>query len=161
MDNSFIFHILAAILVLIGIAGVILPALPGIPLVFAGLLLSAWADGFANVGWPTLVILAVLTLLSFVVDVLSTAIGAKGAGASRQAIIGSLVGSVAGLFFMPVGFLAGPFLGALIGEYLHSRQLGLATKVGVATWIGLVLGVALKLALALGMLGLFALGWWL
>ena len=160
MEHSFIFHLLAALLVLIGLAGIVLPALPGVPVILAGLLLSAWADGFAHVGWPTLTVLGVLTLLSFLADLLATALGAKAGGASKPAIYGSLAGSVAGLFFLPVGLLAGPFLGALAGQYLHERRLGNAARVGLYTWLGLALGVALKLGLALGMLGLFALAWW-
>lgn len=159
MDYSFILYLLATVLVLVGIAGVILPALPGIPLVFAGLLAAAWADGFTRVGWLPLVVLGVLTAISLVVDVLSTTLGAQRLGASRLALAGSLVGTVAGLFFMPVGLFAGPFLGALLGEYLHGRQLGRATKVGIGTWLGIVLGVALKLGLVVAMLGVFAIAW--
>ncbi|MGX9719959.1 DUF456 domain-containing protein [Stenotrophomonas acidaminiphila] len=159
MDYSFILYLLAAVLVLVGIAGVILPALPGIPLVFAGLLAAAWADGFTRVGWLPLVVLGVLTAISLVVDVLSTTLGAQRLGASRLALVGSLVGTVAGLFFMPIGLFAGPFLGALLGEYLHGRQLGRATKVGIGTWLGIVLGVALKLGLVVAMLGVFAIAW--
>lgn len=159
MDYSFILYLLATVLVLVGIAGVILPALPGIPLVFAGLLAAAWADGFTRVGWLPLVVLGVLTAISLVVDVLSTTLGAQRLGASRLALVGSLVGTVAGLFFMPIGLFAGPFLGALLGEYLHGRQLGRATKVGIGTWLGIVLGVALKLGLVAAMLGVFAIAW--
>jgi len=159
MDYSFILYLLAALLVIVGIAGVVLPALPGIPLVFAGLLVAAWTDGFARVGWLPLVVLGALTAISIVVDVLSTTLGAQRLGASRLALVGSLVGTVAGLFFMPIGLFAGPFLGALLGEYVHSRQLGRATKIGIGTWLGIVLGVALKLGLAVAMLGVFALAW--
>jgi uncharacterized protein YqgC (DUF456 family) len=158
---AFILYLLAALLVLVGLAGVVLPALPGLPLVFAGLLLAAWADGFQHVGWIMLTVLGLLMVVSFAVDLLSSAVGAKGMGASRLAIAGSLLGSVAGLLFLPWGLLLGPFVGALIGEYLHSRKLGLATRVGLATWLGMVLGVALKLGLGLAMLGLFGLAWWL
>lgn len=159
MDYSFILYLLAALLVIVGIAGVVLPALPGIPLVFAGLLVAAWTDGFARVGWLPLVVLGVLTAISIVVDVLSTTLGAQRLGASRLALVGSLVGTVAGLFFMPIGLFAGPFVGALLGEYIHSRQLGRATRIGIGTWLGIVLGVALKLGLAVAMLGVFALAW--
>lgn len=155
------FHLVGALLVLAGLLGIILPALPGIPMIFAGLLLSAWGDGFTHIGWPTLLVLALLTLLSFVADLLATALGVKAAGASRLALYGSVAGSVAGLFFMPVGLLAGPFVGALIGQYLHDRQLAKAARVGLYSWLGLLLGVALKLGLAAAMLLLFALGWWL
>ena len=159
MDYSFIFYLVGALLVLVGIAGIILPALPGVPLVFVGLLLAAWGDGFNRVGWLPLVVLGVLTVISIVVDVISTIAGAKKVGASRLALIGSAIGTVAGLFFMPIGLFVGPFIGALAGEYLHGRQLGQATKVGFGTWLGIVLGVALKLGLAITMVGVFALAW--
>lgn len=159
MDYSFILYLLAALLVIVGIAGVILPALPGLPLVFAGLLVAAWADGFTRVGWLPLVVLGVLTALSIVVDVLATTLGAQRLGASRMALAGSVLGTAAGLFFMPIGLFVGPFLGALLGEYLHGRRLGQATRVGFGTWLGIVLGVALKLGLAVAMLGVFAIAW--
>ena len=159
MDHSFILYLLAGVLVVVGIAGIVLPALPGVPLVFAGLLAAAWADDFTRIGWPTLLILGVLTVISLVVDVLSTTLGAQRLGASRLALLGSVVGTVAGLFFMPWGLFIGPFAGALIGEYLHGRGLGKATKVGFGTWLGIVLGVALKLGLAVAMLGVFAIAW--
>ncbi|MHC6218486.1 DUF456 domain-containing protein [Stenotrophomonas acidaminiphila] len=159
MDYSFILYLLATLLVIVGIAGVILPALPGLPLVFAGLLVAAWADGFTRVGWLPLVVLGVLTALSIVVDVLATTLGAQRLGASRMALAGSVLGTVAGLFFMPIGLFVGPFLGALLGEYLHGRRLGQATRVGFGTWLGIVLGVALKLGLAVAMLGVFAIAW--
>ncbi|MFC6839029.1 DUF456 domain-containing protein [Xanthomonas theicola] len=150
---------IAGLLVFLGLAGVVLPALPGIPLMFAGLLLAAWADGFQRVGWVMLAVLGVLTLLSFLVDFLATVFGAKRVGASPKALWGSVLGGVAGLFFMPVGLFVGPFVGALAGEYWHGRQLHRATKVGLGTWLGIVLGTAAKLALALAMVGLFAAAW--
>lgn len=160
-----ILYIIAAILVLVGLAGIILPALPGIPLVFAGMLLAAWTDGFDKIGPGLLAALGVLTLLSVAVDFWAAAVGAKRVGASRLAIIGAVVGTFAGLFFGPLGLFVGPFAGAVIGELLHGRRLdaggmGLATKVGFGTWLGIVFGIALKLMLAFAMLGLFAWGWW-
>lgn len=159
MDLSFILYLIAALCIALGIAGIVLPALPGIPLVFLGLLLAAWADGFVHVGWPVLAVLAVLTVLSFVVDVLATVVGAQRVGASGKALWGTFIGSIAGLFFMPVGLFLGPLLGALLGEYWHSRELGRSTKVGLATWLGILLGMALKVALLVAMLGLFAFAW--
>jgi len=161
MDLSFMLYLAAAILVLVGIAGVALPALPGIPLVFLGLLLAAWADGFVHVGWPTLLVLALLTVVSFIVDILATVVGAKRVGASRKALWGTFIGSIAGLFFMPIGLFLGPLVGALLGEYWHTRELGRSTRVGLATWLGILLGLALKLALVVAMLGLFAFAWFL
>ncbi len=159
MDYSFILYLLAVVLVLVGIAGVILPALPGIPLVFAGLLLAAWADDFVHVGWLPLTVLGLLTLLSFAVDILATVVGAQRVGASRKALWGTFLGSIVGVFFMPIGLFVGPLAGALLGEYWHTRELGRSTKVGLATWLGILLGFALKLALVIAMLGLFAFAW--
>jgi len=158
-------YVLAAVLIVVGLVGVVLPAVPGLPLVFAGMLLAAWAGGFAQIGVTTLVILGVLTLLSMAVDFWAAALGAKRVGASRLALIGAVLGTFAGLFFGPPGLFIGPFAGALIGELLHGRRLdqrglGQATRVGFGTWLGVVFGVALKLMLAFAMLGLFAWAWW-
>lgn len=159
MDPTFIYYMVAGLLVFLGLAGVVLPALPGMPLLFAGLLLAAWTDGFQRVGWVILTVLGVLTVLSFLIDFLATVFGAKRVGASRKALWGSVLGSVAGLFFMPIGLFVGPFVGALAGEYWHGRQLQQAARVGLGTWLGIVLGTAAKLALALAMVGLFAAAW--
>lgn len=159
VDPAFIYYVCAGLLVLVGLAGVLLPALPGTPLMFAGMLLAAWADGFQRLGWPTLTVLGVLTALSLLVDLLATAFGAQRVGASRKALWGSVLGGIAGMFFMPIGLFVGPFVGALVGEYWHGRELRQATRVGVGTWLGIVLGTAAKLGLALAMLAAFAVAW--
>ena len=166
MEPTTLYYLLAIVLVVVGIAGTILPALPGLPLVFAGMLLAAWAGDFQQVGVPMLVVLGLLTVFSLAVDFWATALGAKRVGASRLAIIGAMVGTLAGLFFGPVGLLLGPFAGAIAGELVHRRSLqkhdlGQAAKIGVGTWFGILFGTVLKLALAFTMLGLFALAWWL
>jgi uncharacterized protein len=155
-------YVLAALLVLVGLAGVLLPALPGLPLVFAGLLLAAWAGGFEQIHVATVVVLGLLTLLSFAVDFWATAHGARRVGASRKALVGAVLGTFVGLFvFPPFGLFAGPFVGALLGELLHGRELRQAAKVGFGTWLGIVLAVVLKLGLAFAMIGLFAFDWFL
>lgn len=159
MELQSLYYALAVILVLVGIAGVILPALPGLPLVFAGMLLAAWAGDFQQIGWGTLVVLGLLTLLSVGVDFFATLIGAKRVGASKKALIGAVLGTFAGLFFGPIGLFAGPFVGALLGELWHGREIGQAAKVGLGTWLGILLGTVLKLGLAFAMLGLFAFAW--
>ncbi|WDS36691.1 DUF456 domain-containing protein [Pseudoxanthomonas sp.] len=159
MELQTILYVLAALMMVGGIAGVVLPVLPGLPLTFAGMLLAAWAGGFEQVGWVTLTVLAILTVLSVVVDFLSTAMGAQRVGASRKAIIGSVIGTFAGLLFLPIGIFVGPFAGALIGEMLHGRELHQAAKVGLATWIGLIAGMVLKVGLAFAMLALFFVMW--
>lgn len=159
MELQTLYYVLAVILILVGIAGVILPALPGLPLVFAGMLLAAWAGDFQQIGWLPLVVLGVLTLVSVAVDFFATMVGAKRVGASRKALLGAVVGTFAGLFFGPIGLFAGPFVGALLGELWHGRELGKAAKVGLGTWLGILLGTVLKLGLAFAMLGLFAFAW--
>lgn len=166
MEPNTLYYLLAIALVVVGIAGTILPALPGLPLVFAGMLLAAWAGDFQQVGVPMLVVLGLLTVFSLAVDFWATALGARRVGASKLAIVGAMVGALAGLFFGPVGLLMGPFAGAIGGELIHRRSLqkhdlGQAAKIGVGTWFGILFGTVLKLALAFTMLGLFALAWWL
>lgn len=166
MDLTTTYYLIAALLVLLGLLGTVLPILPGVPLMFGGMLLAAWAGDFETVGVPTLAVLAVLTLVSVIVDFWATAHGAKRVGASRLAMWGAAIGTLVGLLFGLPGLLLGPFAGAVVGELMHHRSLhphrvGHASKVGAGTWVGLLLGTALKLALAFAMLGVFALAWWL
>jgi uncharacterized protein YqgC (DUF456 family) len=134
----------------------VLPALPGAPLLFAGLVLAAWAEGFAYVGVGTLTILGALAVLTYAVDFLAGAFGAKRFGASRRGMIGALVGALVGIFFGLPGVLLGPFTGAVLGELSTRRSLGEAGVAGFGASLGLVLGAAAKLALAFSMLGVFA-----
>nr|CEH47084.1 conserved membrane hypothetical protein [Xanthomonas citri pv. citri]CEH61728.1 conserved membrane hypothetical protein [Xanthomonas citri pv. citri]CEH95715.1 conserved membrane hypothetical protein [Xanthomonas citri pv. citri]CEJ22837.1 conserved membrane hypothetical protein [Xanthomonas citri pv. citri]CEJ27427.1 conserved membrane hypothetical protein [Xanthomonas citri pv. citri] len=107
----------------------------------------------------TLVVLGLITALSYLVDFLATLYGAQRVGASKMALWGSVIGGIAGIFFMPIGLFIGPFAGAWLGEYYQTRKSGQATKVGIGTWVGIMLGTATKLALGLCMLGAFAIGW--
>ena len=147
--------LLAAIIVIVGLVGLVLPAIPGAPLVFAGLLLAAWAEDFTYVGVWTIVILAVLALLTFGVDLWATMLGAKKFGASRRAVIGAIIGVVAGILLGFPGVLFGPFIGAVIGELSARRGFQQATRAGIGATIGLVLGAAIKIALAFSMIGIF------
>src|SRR5690606_33951686 len=121
MDTQSIYYAIALLMVLIGIAGTVLPALPGLPPVFGGMLLAAWAGNFEQIGVWTILLLAVLTLLSIGIDFLASAAGAKRVGASRLAVAGALAGAVVGLFFGLVGVFAGPFVGAVLGELADRR----------------------------------------
>lgn len=155
MDPNILWFVLAAILILVGIAGTVLPALPGVPLVFVGMLVAAWADDFTRVGAPTLVVLGILTALTVVIDVVASLLGAKKVGASRHALIGAAIGTVVGLFFGLPGLLLGPFVGALLGELLAGGTLRRATGVGVGTWLGFIFGTVVKIGLCFAMLGIF------
>jgi hypothetical protein len=151
--------IVSLMLVGVGIAGTLLPGLPGTPLVFGGLLLAAWVDGFQSVGAGTLILLAVLTVLAFGVDFISSSLGARGAGASRKAVVGAALGTLIGIFFGFAGIILGPFIGAVAGEFMARRDLGQAGRAGVATWIGFILGIGVKLMLAFTMVGIFFLAY--
>jgi uncharacterized protein YqgC (DUF456 family) len=158
MDMHLLAWILAAILILAGLAGTVLPALPGLPLMFAGMWLAAWADGYARVSGWTIAFLGLLTILSIGVDIGATALGAKRVGAGKLAMLGAALGTLlGGLFFSIPGLILGPFVGAVLGELARGRQLRAASAIGVGTWLGLALGTALKLALAFAMLGIFVL----
>lgn len=151
--------ILSALLVGVGMAGTVLPVLPGVPLVFAGLLLAAWIGGFQQVGWPVLLVLGVLTMLSLAIDAAAASLGAKRVGASRAAVLGAALGALAGVFFGLAGLLVGPFAGAALGQFLVRGDLADAGRAGFGAWIGFLLGSLAKLALAAMMLVIFAVAW--
>ena len=157
MDMHLLWYLIAGALILAGLAGTVLPALPGLPLVFAGMLLAAWAGNFEQIGGWTIAVLALLTVVSIGVDLAATALGAKRVGAGKAAMIGAALGTLVGAFFAIPGLILGPFLGAMVAELARGRELAHASKVGFGTWVGLALGTVLKLGLAFAMLGIFAL----
>jgi uncharacterized protein len=144
----------AAILILVGLAGLVLPALPGAPLLFSGILLAAWIEDFEYIGTGTLIALGVLAALTFVADFVAGAFGARRYGASSRAVLGATIGAVVGIFFGLVGVLVGPFVGAVIGELSVRRDLEAAGRAGVGATIGLAIGTAAKLALGFAMIGI-------
>jgi hypothetical protein len=152
---------LAIGLIVVGLAGTVLPGVPGVAAVFGGMLLAAWIDGFTKIGAPTLVTLGVLTALAFVADIVGGLIGAQRVGASRLALAGAALGALVALPFGILGLLVGPFLGAVAGEFTARRRLDAATRVGVGTWIGLVFGSLAKVALVFAMLGVFTVGYFI
>ncbi|MFO1410381.1 MAG: DUF456 family protein [Steroidobacteraceae bacterium] len=145
----------ALALIAVGFAGTVLPALPGVVAIFLGALLAAWVGHFERIGWPALLLLAALMVLGLVVDALAAVIGARRVGASRAAVIGSLVGGLVGLFFGLPGFLLGPFVGAVAGEYLQRRAASQALRVGIGTWIGLAIGTLARLGIGVTMIVVF------
>lgn len=161
MDWGILWWLLVSLLVLAGLAGTVLPALPGVPLVFAGLLLGAWLVDFSSTGWATIGIFAVLTILAQVVDFLASAFGARYAGAGVRAFWGATIGAVVGIFFGLVGIILGPFLGAVIGELSGGNTWRASGKAGVGAWLGMVFATAFKLSISFLMVGVFLLqlGW--
>jgi len=159
MSADFWLWLLAGLLVLVGLAGSVLPALPGVPLVFGGLLVAAWIDDFERVTWLPLIVLGLLTAVSFVIDFVATALGAKRVGATRLAIVGALLGTLVGVFLGIPGLILGPFVGAVAGEMISHGKVEQATRAGLATWMGLIFGTLSKVALVFAMLGVFALAY--
>lgn len=159
MALDILLYVIAGLIMVIGLIGIVLPVLPGLPLVFAGMLLAAWVDGFQFVGVTTVVIVGVLALIAQSLDLLAGVLGAQQVGASRQGLIGAATGTLLGLFLGLPGLVLGPFIGAIAGEILHGRGLGVASGVGLGTWVGMMIGAVVKLGLGGLMLGLFVLAW--
>lgn len=161
MDSQTGYYLIAGALIVIGLLGTVLPILPGLPVMFAGMLLAAWSDDFRHIGAGTLWVLGGLVLLSIAVDLLASIVGAKRVGASNKALWGAGLGGVVGIFFGLPGLVAGPFFGAALGEMSHGKPWRDASRIGVGTWIGLAIGAILKIAIAFAMLGVFAFALWL
>jgi uncharacterized protein YqgC (DUF456 family) len=157
-DPTFLW-ICALTLIAIGVAGTVLPGVPGVMAVFGGMLLAAWIDSFEKIGWVPLVVLGALTALAFAADIIGSLLGAKRAGASKLALLGALLGTLAGLPFGLPGLIVGPFAGAVVGEFMTQQRLDVAARVGFAAWAGLIVGTLAKLALVGAMLGVFAMSY--
>lgn len=147
--------ILVIVLIVVGVAGTVLPALPGVILVFAGVALAAWIDDFARISGWTVGVLGVLTVIAWAVDYVAGVLGAKKAGASGLAIAGAAIGTLVGIFTGLWGLVFMPLVGAAIGEYLARKDARHAGRVGVATWLGMLVGTVAKVAIVFLMVGVF------
>ena len=146
----------AGVAVLLGLAGMVLPLLPGTPLLFGGLWLAAWLDGFAKVSVTVVVVLGVMALMAWVVDYVAAALGVKRVGASGMAIAGAGLGALLGIFAGLPGLILGPIAGAMAGEWLARKDTAQAARAGLAAGVGFIAAVAAKLGIAVAMLGVFA-----
>jgi uncharacterized protein YqgC (DUF456 family) len=156
-------------LMLVGIIGAVVPALPGTTLILIGIIIWGIVSGsFAAVKIPLIVTVIVL-ILSIGVDFLAGYLGAKQAGASKWGQIGAFVGLIVGfLGLLPalpfggplLGILFGPLLGAIVGEYLYQRQLGLAVKAGIGIIVGSLIGNLIQGLLAISTVAVFLLTTW-
>ena len=155
MDTHILGWLIAALLIVVGVAGTVLPALPGTSLVLAGIVVGAWLDDFTRVKWWVVAIISVLAVAAWATDFFATILGAKKVGASKWALIGAALGTIAGIFMGLIGVLFMPFLGAVIGEFIAQKNAKQAAKVGLATWLGLLIGTVVKLVLVFMMIGIF------
>ena len=151
--------LVAVVLVIVGLAGVVLPAVPGTVLIFAGLWLAAWGDHFTRVSAGTIVALGIVAAATYGVDMAMMALGMKRLGTSRRAMAGAAIGMTAGLFFGLPGLIVGPFAGAVLGELTAHGDLNRAGRAGIAAWIGFAIGTVVKVGLAFAMVGIFVAAW--
>jgi uncharacterized protein YqgC (DUF456 family) len=155
MDISTLLPIIAAVLLVTGYAGLVIPALPGIVLIFAGFMAAAWAEEFAYVGLVPLTLLGLLALAAYLFEAAAGVVGAQRFGAGRAGLTGAAIGTFIGMFFGIPGMVAGPFLGAVTGELLARKGVREAGFAGLGTWLGLAAGAAVKIAIAFAMAGVF------
>ena len=153
--------IIGALLILLGLAGCVLPVLPGPSLSFVGLLLLALINHFLPPLTPTLIIvMAIITLAVTVAEYILPLVNAKRYGASKWGIWGSVLGMAIGIFFSPFGMLLGAFIGAVAVEWLVQKEKGRAIKAGWGVFIGSLVGTALKLGASGMMTYYFVRGLW-
>jgi len=152
-----VLYVLGALALAAGLAGLVLPVLPGPPLLLVGVVLLAWAGHFAAIGWGTMAAAAVITVLMLAVDWAAGALGARAFGASRWAMWGALAGAVVGLFFGIPGILLGPALGAVAFELWKDPNFPRAAKAGAGVLVGFLLGTAVKVTLGVALVGVVAL----
>lgn len=154
-DQALILWIIGGVLTATGLAGLLLPMVPGAPLLFLGLLFGAWAEDFQYIGSRTLLLLAGMAAMTYVVEIVASALGVKKFGGSRRAMFGAVLGGFIGLLFGVPGVILGPFVGAIIGELSLQRSLDQASRAGFGTVVGMAIGIAGKLAIGMAMIGLF------
>lgn len=145
-------NILAGLLIIVGTLGAILPILPGLPLAWVGLFVYAWSTDFTQISVWMILIFALLTAVTVIVDITAPALAAKGKKASRSGALGALIGGFVGVFTLgPIGIILGPFLGAFIGEMMYEANAEHAWRIAWASMLGLVVGSVFKLAVGFSM----------
>lgn len=152
MSGEAIAAVLASIGVVAGLLGTVLPALPGLPLVFLSILIYAAVTGFRVVTPAALGIMFVATLAGLALEYGLGLAAAKRRGASRAALWGALLGGIAGAALLgPVGVIAGPLVGAMAGELLNGQPFRRALEIGWITVVGMWIGILVELGIGLTM----------
>lgn len=145
--------ILAIILMLVGLAGVILPFLPGVPVAWVGMFLFAYQTKFEIISFRAMMIFLALTVLSVLLEFALPVLGAKKYKASSLGLLGAALGLIIGPFiFNLVGVIVGPLLGAIIGELIAGKR-DQAIQSGWGTFVGFMVSIVLRIVLVLVMFG--------
>lgn len=135
----------------VGVLGTVVPVLPGVPLIWLTMLGFGFIDKFQRIDATFLVVMALITVAAELTDHLTRAWGARRYGAGRAGTWGAVIGALAGLFFLPIGLLLGPFLGALIGELLSGRSMEDSVRAGWGGLLGTLGSMVVKFAVAAAM----------
>jgi uncharacterized protein YqgC (DUF456 family) len=148
--------VLTLLAMLVGLIGIVLPIIPGTVVIFVAALIYALIEGFQTVGWPTLVVLGLLTIVATTADLWASSVGAKIGGASGWSVVVGLVGGLVGfvVFSLP-GAVAGAILGVLLTEIVRVGDWRQALKAGGGWVLGWVLSTVVQLAIALTMVAIF------
>lgn len=147
--------VVVAALFLAGLVGSVVPWMPGPLFILAGAVVWAFATDCQTLGWGRLAILAALAVLSFLLDLLAGALGARRYGASRWGVVGAMLGAVVGLFLGPLGVIAGCVVGAVVGELARGADLAGGVRSGLGALVGFLAGLVADLVLAITMIALF------
>jgi uncharacterized protein YqgC (DUF456 family) len=164
IDTTSLWGALALILIVVGLAGAVIPVLPGPLLIWLGALIWAWADGFTRIGWGTLTVLGLLALVAWGSDLFLSTVMSRRAGASWRAILGAMAGGILGASFLSWVPLLGTILGAILGamagmwlvEYWLKGSARAATTAVQAYISSLIVAALLEMTIALIMVALFA-----
>lgn len=149
--------ILCFLMMLAGLGGTVLPILPGIPIIWAAMLIFGWYSDWVHYGLTAMAVTGVLVALSVAVDQLASVMGARKFGASRAGMIGAVVGAIVGVVFFNVfGLIFGTFLGAMGFELVFSgRNLSQSLASGTGALVGFLAGSLFKFMLGLGLIAYF------
>ncbi|MFZ2286163.1 MAG: DUF456 domain-containing protein [Bacteroidales bacterium] len=139
---------IAIVLMIAGIAGCLLPVLPGPPLSYLGLVVLQFTR-FADISRNLFIILAIVAIVVTVIDYVVPIWGTRRFGGSKYGMRGATVGLIIGLFLGPFGIIIGPFIGAVVGELIFKDEIKYALKAGFGSLLGFLTGVGLKLAASL------------
>ena len=148
--------LIAIVVMAVGLIGTVLPIVPGTTIILAAVILHRLMLGSEkSVGWGTIALLALLTALSYLVDLGSNYFGAQRFGATKWGIAGAILGGVIGVFFALPGMLLGPVIGAIAGELISGKRLVAAGRAGWGTLLGNLAGMLARLLLGLAMISWF------
>lgn len=153
---TIVYYVLSAIIIVAGAIGIFLPVVPGIPVIFIGMLVAAWIAKFSIISPTIIIVLGILATLSILSDYLSGVLGAKYSGAGILGIVGAIIGAIFGVSVMgPVGLILGPALGVFIFEMLARKRIKKSVRSAGFTLFSTLAGIIFNIILALSMLAIF------